>query len=95
MVPVKADYTVLQAKTITRQWKMITVNKSKAEIYHLLLSDTIFNINATSNPEAQLGIFQGRGGVWEHRHFDKHFFFNTYKNVPAEKLFGAFSSRYL
>lgn len=62
MVPVKADSRVLQVKTIMRQRKMIAVNKSKGEMYHLLLGDITFNINKISHTGAQGRIFQGREG---------------------------------
>ena len=47
----------------------------------------------TYNTGAQPEIFQGRGGFVELGHFDKLFVKNT-KKSPAEKNFGAFSSRY-
>lgn len=62
VAPLKADSRVFQVKTIIRQWKMIAVNKSKGEMYHLVLGDITFNINKISNTGAQRRIFQGREG---------------------------------
>ena len=39
-------------------------------------------------------IFQGSGGFMELGHFDKHFSKNTKLEIPAGKIFRAFSPRY-
>ena len=42
----------------------------------------------------QPGIFLGRTGFLEQKHFDKHFMHNIQKKCSTGKIFLAFSSRY-
>ena len=46
------------------------------------------------NTGAQPEIFQGRGGLVELGHFDKHFVKNTKKKGSAGKYLGVFSPIY-
>ena len=43
---------------------------------------------------AQPGIFQGRTGFLEQKHFDKHFMHDIQKKGSVGKTFPVFSSRY-